>query len=63
VRRINIYIGDLQHEQFQVLAERHGRPYSELIREALNEYLKHQDLQGQATKPYRPRARRTKKRN
>ncbi len=44
MRRINIYIADPQYAEFQRLARERGRPYSELIREALDHYLRPQVL-------------------
>ena len=56
MKRINIYIADPQYEQLQALGERRGRPYSELIRAALDQYLRQQGEQRQPKKPDRQRA-------
>jgi len=59
MRRISLYISEPQYDQFQALAASTGRPYSELIREALGQYLKLQDV---PTSPGRQRARPTARR-
>ena len=50
MKRINIYIAEPQYEQLNALAERQGRPYSELIREALDQYLRRQGAPRQPSK-------------
>ena len=50
MKRINIYIAEPQYEQFHALAESQGRPYSELIREALDQYLRRQGAPRQPSK-------------
>jgi len=42
MRRISVYISEPQYGDFQALAANQGRPYSELIREALSQYLRRQ---------------------
>lgn len=42
MRRINIYIAEPQHQRLQQLAAERGLAYSELIREALTQYLRRQ---------------------
>jgi predicted DNA-binding protein len=63
MKRISVYISEQQYERFQALAESYGQPYAELIREALNRYLR-QEL-GSVTeeqKAGRRRVRHTRKR-
>jgi metal-responsive CopG/Arc/MetJ family transcriptional regulator len=40
VKRISIFLSDPQVEGFKALARERDRPYSELIRDALDEYLR-----------------------
>ena len=40
MKRISVFISERQYEQFQKLGKAEGRPYSELIREALSQYLR-----------------------
>ena len=42
MRRVTLYISEPQYQQFQELAATRGQAYSELIREALNRYLRAQ---------------------
>jgi metal-responsive CopG/Arc/MetJ family transcriptional regulator len=39
MQRVTLYISKPQYDQFQQLAEAAGRSYSELIRDALDQYL------------------------
>jgi predicted DNA binding CopG/RHH family protein len=40
MKRISVFIAEPQYRAFQELASEQGRPYSELIREALSRYLR-----------------------
>ena len=42
MKRININISDKQHKEFHRIAKEEGLTFSELIRRALDEYLKRQ---------------------
>jgi len=42
MKRININISDKQHKGFHRIAKEEGLTFSELIRRALDEYLKRQ---------------------
>ena len=54
VKRISVFLSQRQVEEFKALAEDLGRPYSELIRDALDQYLQQR---GPTTKKAeRPRA-------
>ncbi len=54
MKRISVFISDLQYEQFKGLGRAEERPYSELIREALSQYLRRRDAW--VAKPGRLRA-------
>ena len=43
MKRISVFIPERQLEQFQKLGSAEDRPYSELIREALSQYLRRHD--------------------
>ena len=40
MKRISVFISERQYEQFRELGRAEERPYSELIREALSQYLR-----------------------
>jgi hypothetical protein len=40
MKRISLFISERQYKQFLSLSEAMGQPYAELIREALNSYLR-----------------------
>jgi len=40
MKRISVFISERQYEQFKGLGRAEERPYSELIREALSQYLR-----------------------
>ena len=54
VKRISVFLSEPQVKRFKALAKELGRPYAELIRDALDEYLRQR---GSTTKKAeRPRA-------
>lgn len=55
MKRVTLYISDPQYSGVQELAEQRGRPYSELIREALEQYLRRE---AQKPAPRRAQTRR-----
>ncbi len=57
MKRVTLYIAEPQYKQFQALAERQGRPYSELIRQALDQYLRQEGVQRQPKRADRQRPR------
>jgi hypothetical protein len=40
LKRISLFIAEPQYEAFQALAASQGRPYAELVRDALDQYLR-----------------------
>ena len=56
MRRVNLYIAEPQYQGFQKLAAQRGQSYSELIREALNQYLRKQETLSRPKKAGRKRA-------
>jgi hypothetical protein len=57
VKRISLFLAEPQFAAFQQLARESGRPYSELIREALDGYLRgHPRADALKQKAERPRA-------
>jgi len=46
MKRITINISDKQHKEFSRIAKEEGLTFSELIRRALDEYLKRQKQYG-----------------
>ncbi len=54
--RFTLYIAEPQYEHFQELAAERGQPYSELIRQALNQYLRKQETLSRRTLPGRKQA-------
>ncbi len=57
MKRISVFIGEPQYQQFLELANVKGRPYAELIREALDDYLRTQTRERRIGKTERGRAR------
>ncbi len=55
VRRISLFLSEPQIAAFQALSRQAGRPYAELVREALDEYLRRKGV-SQAIKAERLRA-------
>lgn len=43
VKAVNVYLTHEQHERLQKLKERTGAPVSEIIRRAIDRYLKAED--------------------
>ncbi len=56
MRRVNLYISEPQYQGFQKLATERDQSYSELIREALNQYLRKQETLSRPKKAGRKRA-------
>jgi len=57
VKRISIFLSEPQVDAFQKLSAESGRPYAELIREALDAYLRDKGRTHPAkSKTERPRA-------
>jgi hypothetical protein len=56
VKRISLFLSGPQVRAFQALGRKLDRPYSELIREALDEYLRRRG-ESVKLKAERPRAR------
>lgn len=54
MKRISIFLGEPQVAAFQALANERGRPYAELIREALDVFLRQR---GRTVKPKADRKR------
>lgn len=55
MRRISLFLSEPQVAKFKALATTLDRPYAELIREALDEYLRQKEQTGEL-KTERPRA-------
>ena len=53
---LDAHIAEPQYQGFQKLAAERGQPYSELIREALNQYLRRQETLSRPKKADRKRA-------
>ena len=45
MKRISVFIAERQLARLQALGEEYGQPYAELIREALNAYLRQKDAE------------------
>ena len=45
MKRISVFIAERQLAQFRALGKEYGQPYAELIREALNVYLRERDAE------------------
>ena len=45
MKRISVFIAERQLARLQALGEEYGQPYAELIREALNAYLRERDAE------------------
>ena len=45
MKRISVFIAERQLARLQALGEEYGQPYAELIREALNAYLREKDAE------------------
>jgi metal-responsive CopG/Arc/MetJ family transcriptional regulator len=59
MKRISLFIADPQYERFHRVAQQRDRSVSELIRAALDAYLREHDPAGEATPtPARPPRRR-----
>jgi len=43
VKQVNVYLTHAQHEQLRKLKDKTGAPVSEIIRRAIDEYLKSAD--------------------
>jgi hypothetical protein len=59
MKRISVYVSERQHEGFHALGERLGQKASELMRQALNDFLERHGMGVTAssrTKPARRRA-------
>ena len=54
MKRVSLYLSEPQIEAFQSLAQQRDRPVAELIREALDEFLRNRG--GHTAKPGRKRA-------
>jgi metal-responsive CopG/Arc/MetJ family transcriptional regulator len=54
VKRISLFLSERQVQGFKALAQNLGRPYSELIRDALDQYLRQRWTSN--SKAERPRA-------
>lgn len=46
VKQVNVYLTHAQHEKLRKLKEKTGAPVSELIRRAIEQYLKGADSKG-----------------
>jgi hypothetical protein len=55
VKRISLFLSDPQVAKFKALGKQLDRPYAELIREALDEFLRNREQIGEL-KAERPRA-------
>jgi hypothetical protein len=47
MKRISLFLSDPQVAKFKALGKRLDRPYAELIREALDEYLRNREQIGE----------------
>lgn len=48
MKPISVHVAEEDYRSFKVLAARRGRPVAELLREAMAEYLRRQNLTGRS---------------